>query len=30
MRVGVLIRDDLTELNWAQGLGFKSIEWVRF
>ena len=30
MRVGVLIRDDLAELTWAHGLGFKSIEWVRF
>lgn len=30
MRVGVLIRDDVAELDWAQRLGFKSIEWVRF
>jgi len=30
MRVGVLTRGEIEELNWAQRLAFKSIEWIRF
>jgi len=30
MRVGVLARGDSGELEWAQKLGFRSIEWIRF
>ena len=30
MRVGVLIRGDLEQLEWAQRFGFGSVEWVRF
>jgi sugar phosphate isomerase/epimerase len=30
MRVGVLARGQLDELQWAHRLGFKSIEWIRF
>src|SRR3954471_2647012 len=30
MKVGVLARGDSDELKWAHGLGFKSIEWIRF
>ncbi|HEY0457427.1 MAG TPA: sugar phosphate isomerase/epimerase [Verrucomicrobiae bacterium] len=30
MRVGVLIRGEPHELDWAHRLGFRSIEWIRF
>jgi sugar phosphate isomerase/epimerase len=30
MRVGVLTRPDVPQLNWAQRLGFGSIEWMAF
>jgi sugar phosphate isomerase/epimerase len=30
MRVGVLAKGDIAELNWAKELGFRSIEWVGF
>jgi len=30
MRVGVLTRGDIQELNWARRLGFRSMEWMRF
>src|SRR5260370_39943053 len=30
MRVGVLIRGGVDELDWARRLGFASIEWMRF
>jgi sugar phosphate isomerase/epimerase len=30
MRVGVLARGEIGQLDWAQRLGFRSIEWVRF
>ncbi|MEO8429258.1 MAG: sugar phosphate isomerase/epimerase [Verrucomicrobiota bacterium] len=30
MRVGVLARGEIGQLDWAQRLGFHSIEWVRF
>jgi sugar phosphate isomerase/epimerase len=30
MRVGVLIRGELSELEWAHRLGFRSVEWIRF
>jgi sugar phosphate isomerase/epimerase len=30
MRVGVLTRGDVDELKWARGLGFRSVEWIRF
>src|SRR6266536_3306612 len=30
MRVGVLTRGELGDLDWAQRLGFRSIEWMRF
>jgi sugar phosphate isomerase/epimerase len=30
MRVGVLVRGELDQLDWAQRLGFRAVEWVRF
>ena len=30
MRVGVLVRGEATELDWAQRLGFRSVGWIRF
>ena len=30
MRVGVLIGGDLQQLRWADGLAFRSVEWMRF
>jgi sugar phosphate isomerase/epimerase len=30
MRIGVLARGELAELDWARGLGFHSLEWVAF
>lgn len=30
MRVGVLIRGESAQLQWAQGLGFGAVEWIRF
>src|SRR5204863_5477931 len=30
MRVGVLARGQIDELQWAHRLGFRSIEWIRF
>jgi sugar phosphate isomerase/epimerase len=30
MRIGVLTRGELSDLDWAQRLGFRSIEWMRF
>src|ERR1041385_5956228 len=30
MRVGLLIRGDLQEMEWANQLGFRSAEWMRF
>lgn len=30
MRIGVLTRGEVAELDWAQRLGFRSIEWVGF
>ena len=30
MRVGVLIRGELSQLEWAHRLGFRSVEWMRF
>src|SRR5436190_9439061 len=30
MRVGVLVRGEMDQLNWAHRLGFKSIGWIRF
>src|SRR3989442_11537533 len=30
MRIGVLIGGEVAELQWAHGLGFRSIEWMRF
>lgn len=30
MRIGVLTRGEIEDLDWAQRLGFRSIEWMRF
>jgi len=30
MRVGVLVRGTVDELDWARSLGFRSVEWIRF
>src|SRR6266404_11730 len=30
MRVGVLTRGEVAEVQWAHRLGFQSIEWIRF
>ena len=30
MRIGVLIGGELAQLQWAHGLGFRSVEWMRF
>ena len=30
MRIGVLIGGEVAELQWAYGLGFHSVEWMRF
>lgn len=30
MRIGVLARGEVEQLEWAQGLGFRSIEWMAF
>ena len=30
MRVGVLVRGELGQLEWAHRLGFRSVEWMRF
>src|SRR5256885_16013420 len=30
MRIGVLMGGEVAELQWAHGLGFRSVEWMRF
>ena len=30
MRVGVLIAGEIEQLEWADGLAFRSVEWMRF
>ena len=30
MRVGVLVRGETAELDWAQRLGFRAVSWIRF
>ena len=30
MRIGVLIRGDLEQLDWAHRLGFRAVDWMRF
>ena len=30
MRIGVLVGGEVAQLQWAHGLGFRSVEWMRF